>query len=121
MPSSQHFVSLSILLLFLILSSGQVLSHTKGLRPDRHRPFPDGNQTQAELVERQFMRWVKFVGDLKHSVFHKAMNMVFPSFTLTVDKNPATGDFATIQDAIDSLPLINLVRVVIKVNAGVYT
>ena len=121
MPGSKHLVSLSILLLLLTLNSGQVLSHTKGLRPGRHQPFPAGNQTQAELVERQFMRWVKFVGGLKHSVFHRAMNKVFPSFTLTVDKNPAAGDFTTIQDAVDSLPLINLVRVVIRVNAGVYT
>ncbi|XP_043721201.1 probable pectinesterase 53, partial [Telopea speciosissima] len=44
-----------------------------------------------------------------------------PSYTLIVHKNPAAGDFTTIQAAIKSLPFINLVRVVIKVNAGVYT
>lgn len=68
----------------------------------------------------QFMKWVKFVGTLKHSVYKTAKNKIFPSYTLTVDKKPSSGDFTTIQDAIDSLPIINLVRVVIKVHAGVY-
>lgn len=67
------------------------------------------------------MKWVSFVGKLKHTTFKAAKNNVNPSFTLTVDKNAALGDFTCIQDAIDSLPMINLVRVVIKVHAGVYT
>ncbi|KAJ0986359.1 hypothetical protein J5N97_004715 [Dioscorea zingiberensis] len=73
------------------------------------------------MIEVQFMRWVKFMGELRHTLFGKALNKLFPSYTLTVDKNPSAGDFTTIQDAIDSLPFINLVRVVIKVNAGTYT
>ncbi|ONK68484.1 uncharacterized protein A4U43_C05F12210 [Asparagus officinalis] len=116
MPGSQHLI---LLLFLLLLNSGSAKIHTKSLRPNRHHPFLS-NQTQAQLVERQFMRWVNFVGGLKHSIFHRAMNKVFPSFTLIVDKNPATGDFTTIQGAIDSLPFINLVRTVINVNAGVY-
>ncbi|KAE8666849.1 putative pectinesterase 53 [Hibiscus syriacus] len=67
------------------------------------------------------MQWVKFVGSFNHSVFKSAKNKLFPSYTITVDKNPAAGDFTTIQDAIDSLPSVNIVRVVIKVHAGVYT
>ncbi|KAM7277026.1 hypothetical protein ACFE04_018892 [Oxalis oulophora] len=67
------------------------------------------------------MKWVEFVGNLKHSNFKAAKNKLFPSYTLIVDKNPALGDFTTIQDAIDSLPAINLLRVVINVHAGVYT
>lgn len=73
------------------------------------------------MVEQQFMSWVKFVGSLRHSVFGRVMNkFFFISYTITVDKNPAKGDFTTIQDAIDSLPVINLLRVVIKINAGTY-
>lgn len=66
------------------------------------------------------MRWVRYVGGLRHSVFKRALNKVIPSYTLTVDKNPSKGDFTSIQDSIDSLPSVNLVRVVIKVNAGIY-
>ncbi|GFP86747.1 probable pectinesterase 53 [Phtheirospermum japonicum] len=76
--------------------------------------------TQVEDSEHQFMKWVDFVGSLKHSIFRAANNKIFPSFTLTVDRNPLYGDFTSIQDALDSLPLLNLVRVVIRVHAGVY-
>ncbi|KAK9697585.1 hypothetical protein RND81_08G046900 [Saponaria officinalis] len=78
------------------------------------------NMTKSWESEVQFMKWVNFVGSLKHTLFKTAKNKLFPSYTLTVSKNPNTGDFTTIQDAIDSLPIINLVRVVIKVKAGTY-
>ncbi|CAK9172716.1 unnamed protein product [Ilex paraguariensis] len=77
--------------------------------------------TQTQYSEQQFMKWVSFVGSLKHTLFNTANNKLFPSYTVTVDKNPAAGDFTSIQDAIDSLPFVNLLRVVIKVHAGVYT
>ncbi|CAO2176082.1 unnamed protein product [Urochloa humidicola] len=57
----------------------------------------------------------------RDSTFQHALTRAFPSYSLVVDNNPALGDFTTIQDAIDSLPAINLVRVVIRVNAGTYT
>ncbi|XP_009406172.2 probable pectinesterase 53 isoform X1 [Musa acuminata AAA Group] len=109
-----------IIILLVLVDSGQVHCHTKGLRPGRRVP-PRVNSTSAGMVEQQFMRWVRLVGGLRHSVFGRALNKAFPSYTLTVDKNPSVGDFTTIQEAVDSLPLINLVRVVIKVNAGTYT
>lgn len=110
-----------IMILFLF-NCGQTLCHTKGLRPrsPSYKPLPS-NMTRAQFSEQQFMKWVKFVGHLRHSIFKTAKNKLFPSFTLHVAKNPAAGDFTSIQDAIDSLPFINLVRVVIKVHAGVYT
>ncbi|XP_047339189.1 probable pectinesterase 53 [Impatiens glandulifera] len=107
-------------LLLLLLNANHVFSHTKGIRPKRFDQFLTPNTTQVELSETQFMKWVEFVGTLKHSLFKPSKNKVFPSFSLTVDKNPATGDFTSIQDAIDSLPTVNLIRVVIKVHAGVY-
>lgn len=114
-----HICSLFIILLLNI--STQTLSHTKGLKPKRNTWKQLGaNLTQTQYAEQQFMKWVNFVGSLNHSLFTVATNKLFPSFTLTVDRNPATGDFTTIQDAIDSLPFVNLVRVVIKVHAGVY-
>ncbi|KAJ8444480.1 hypothetical protein Cgig2_024044 [Carnegiea gigantea] len=67
------------------------------------------------------MKWVNFVGSLKHSLFKTAKNKLSPSHTLTVSKKHGSGHFTSIQAAIDSLPTINLVRVVIKVKSGVYT
>lgn len=121
--SQQVFYVAVILLLFC---SGQTLSHSKGLKLQpknsaHSRHLPTQNLTQAQIAELQFMKWVRFVGRLKHSVFKTAKNKLYPSFTLTVAKSRGAGDFTSIQDAIDSLPFINLVRVVIKVHAGVYT
>jgi pectinesterase len=100
-----------------------VAGHSRGIRPGRggaEAPFP-ANATRAEMIERQFMEWVRYMGSLRHSTFQHALARAFPSYSLVVDKNPAFGDFTTIQAAIDSLPPINLVRVVIRVNAGTYT
>ncbi|XP_010267113.1 PREDICTED: probable pectinesterase 53 [Nelumbo nucifera] len=113
---------LCITLVLLLLNPNQTLCHTKGVRPRKSAGVNlSTNVTKTQLAEQQFMKWVKFVASLKHSLFSTAKNKLFPSYILTVSKNPAAGDFTSIQDAIDSLPFINLVRVVIKVNAGVYT
>ncbi|KAL0345170.1 UNVERIFIED_CONTAM: putative pectinesterase 53 [Sesamum radiatum] len=121
MPSLQ---ACFIALLVLLLNAGPATCHTKGIRPRKSGAWGKQftvNMTQVQYSEQQFMKWVDFVGSLKHSLFRTAKNKLFPSYTLTVDRNPAYGDFTSIQDAIDSLPMINLVRVVIKVHAGVYT
>ncbi|KAL6620557.1 hypothetical protein ACP70R_035696 [Stipagrostis hirtigluma subsp. patula] len=118
----------------LLVASGEVAAgrrhghghgHTKSLRPGRGgaaaKPYPV-NATAAEAIERQFTRWVRFMGGLGHSTFNRALNRaLFPTRTIVVDKNPAAGNFTSIQAAVDSLPLINLARVVIRVNAGTYT
>ncbi|XP_052198570.1 probable pectinesterase 53 [Diospyros lotus] len=122
MPHFRHILC-NILVLLVLLDAKQTLCHSK---KHRHKGSPGLPLTtnitgQAQVPEQQFMRWVNFVGSLKHSLFKAAKNKLFPSYTLTVDKNPAAGDFTSIQDAIDSLPFANLVRVVIKVHAGVYT
>ena len=115
--NSVHLFVLTILL----LNSGQTLCHTKGLRTRNPRGVPPMmNASRVQFSEQQFMKWVTFVGSLKHSVFKAAKNKIFPSYTLIVAKNPSAGDFTTIQEAIDSLPFINLVRVIIKIRAGVY-
>lgn len=107
------------LLLIIVHYPNSVFCHTKGIRP-RKRALP-ANATDAQLAEQLFMKWVRFMGRLRHSFFSTAKNRIFPSFTLVVDKNPSKGDFTSIQDAVDSLPFLNLVRVVIKVHEGVYT
>lgn len=125
MARYQSLISITLLctILVIINSTTQVMCHTKGLRPGRHvpiNPFPE-NSTRTQLIEKRFLKWVQFIGGLDHSIFKQALNKLFPSYSITVDKNPAAGDFTSIQAALDSLPLINLVRVVIKVNAGTYT
>ena len=115
------FILLAVLLLFL-QNSSRVHCHTKGLRPRRSEGKGlSTNMTRVQYSEEQFMKWVNFVGSLKHSVFKAVKNKLVASYTLHVDKDPSVGDFTSIQEAIDSLPFINLVRVVIKVHAGVYT
>ncbi|XP_020105481.1 probable pectinesterase 53 isoform X2 [Ananas comosus] len=128
MLSFSHLSISFLLFLFLFLSSPiHVLSHTKHLRPGpdpNPNPNPDpfpANATRAQLIEERFTRWVRFIGGLRHSAFQGGLNKPFPSRTVTVDKNPKFGDFTSIQSAVDSLPLINLARVVVRVNAGVYT
>lgn len=111
-----------ILTLTLLQNASLTLSHTKGIRPKKSSSaiqLPT-NMTQVQFSEKQFLKWVDFVGSLNHSLFKTAKNKLVASYTLTVDRNPATGDFTTIQDAIDSLPSVNLVRVVIRIHAGVY-
>lgn len=106
-------------------------THTRRLRPGKGgaaaaagaaaKPYPV-NATRVEAIERQFTRWVRFMGAPGHSSYNRALNRaILPARTLVVDKTPGAGDFTSIQAAVDSLPLINLARVVIKVNAGTYT
>uniref|UniRef100_A0A0D9V5H7 Pectinesterase n=1 Tax=Leersia perrieri TaxID=77586 RepID=A0A0D9V5H7_9ORYZ len=107
--------------LLVAVAPGGVAGHTRGVRPGNQQPsFPE-NATRVEAIERQFMEWVRYMGGLQHSTLHHALARAFPSYTLVVDKNPAFGDFTTIQAAVDSIPVINLVRVVIKINSGTYT
>ncbi|XP_057447236.1 probable pectinesterase 53 [Lotus japonicus] len=121
--SNLHCIfSLLAVLLLLMQNPSGIHCHTKGIRP--RRSVGNGlsnNMSRVLESEKQFMKWVDFVGSLKHTVFKAAKNKLFASYTLYVDKNPAAGDFTSIQEAIDSLPSINTVRVVIKVHAGVYS
>nr|CAB3474216.1 unnamed protein product [Digitaria exilis] len=126
-PREQFFACIAMAAVTLLAPPAcGVAGHSHGMRPGAHggaaEPPPfTVNATRAEAIERQFMEWVRYMGGLRHSTFQHALARAFPSYSLVVDKNPALGDFTTIQAAIDSLPAINLVRVVIRVNAGVYT
>ncbi|GMH18052.1 hypothetical protein Nepgr_019893 [Nepenthes gracilis] len=114
-----------LLLLLLLLSASQTRCNSSSSSSRKSSPSRTEEPTGKNLVQsqsaEQFMKWVRFVGSLKHTLYAASKNKAFPSFTLTVSKNPATGDFTSIQDAVDSLPPINVLRVVIKVKAGVYT
>lgn len=122
--SNLHYVFNFVLLLVLLLMQNPTttMCRTTGMQP-RHSSVISSttNMTRIQFSEQQFMKWIKFVGGLRHSVFGIAKNKLFPSYTLHVTKKPSHGQFSTIQGAIDSLPFLNLVRVVIKVHAGAYT
>ncbi|KAK9715428.1 hypothetical protein RND81_06G164400 [Saponaria officinalis] len=119
------FFSLLLLILLQIITTNKITCHGR-IHHHQHKHEKSNpkqltiNMTKTYESEMEFMKWVNFVGSLKHTLFKTAINKLFPSYILTVSKNPNTGDFTTIQDAIDSLPLINLVRVIIKVKSGIY-
>ncbi|KAG5376555.1 hypothetical protein IGI04_041151 [Brassica rapa subsp. trilocularis] len=118
--SSSQAPILILPVLIILLCSTQTQCHTKGLRLRPRNQKIVNSTSQTQNPEEEFLKWVRYVGSLKHTVFKAAKNKLFASYTLTVHKKHNKGDFTKIQDAIDSLPLINLVRVVIKVHAGVY-
>ncbi|KAL9461691.1 hypothetical protein AB3S75_004645 [Citrus x aurantiifolia] len=75
------------------------------------------------VVEQGYLNWVNFKQHalhLNHSLFQKAKNKFKPCKTIKVNKNPRLGNFVTVQKAINSLPVINLCRVVIFISAGTY-
>ncbi|KQK05323.1 probable pectinesterase 53 isoform X2 [Brachypodium distachyon] len=96
-------------------------------------PAKKRNETrEAEAIELGFTSWVQYMGGPEHSAFLRALRLnvdvpargasfLSPVRTLVVDKSPGAGNFTSIQAAVDSLPLINLARVVIRVNPGTYT
>ncbi|MQL98695.1 hypothetical protein Taro_031417 [Colocasia esculenta] len=85
-------------------------------------PPPSGDGPEVPVVGDAYMNWVKQMGSPTHSPYARAANRLTPCKVLTVDKkNPGVGRFASVQEAINSLPAINLCRVVIYVHAGIYT
>lgn len=117
--SNLHFIFYGLVVILFLQNPSATQCHTKGIRPKPGNGLST-NMTRVEFSEQQFMKWVKFVGGLKHSVFRTANNKHFPSHTLHVSKKHGKGGFSSIQAAIDSLPFINVVRVVIKVHVRVY-
>ncbi|KAL2342577.1 hypothetical protein Fmac_003862 [Flemingia macrophylla] len=119
--SNLHIIFYGLVVVILLLHNPSATQcHTKGIRPKPGNGLST-NMTRVQFSEQQFMKWVRFVGGLRHSIFRTANNKLFPSHTLHVSKNHGKGYFTSIQAAIDSVPFINVVRVVIKVHAGVYT
>lgn len=72
------------------------------------------------VTEEAYRSWVKQMGSSKHPVFQRAKNKLKPCMTIQVHKDRRFGDFASVQKAIDSLPMVNLCRVVISIGAGIY-
>ncbi|KAF8377874.1 hypothetical protein HHK36_031262 [Tetracentron sinense] len=82
--------------------------------------FSRNGSNRVVVIEEAYLNWIKQMGSLTHSLFKKGENKLKPCLTITVNKDPRSGDFVTIQKAIDSLPEVNLCRVVISIHAGTY-
>lgn len=95
-----------LLLIFLLASASSTLN-------------ADGSN-ELVMTEEAYRSWVKRVGSFKHSVFQKAKNKLKPCLTIKVDKDQSLGHFASVQKAVDSLPVNNPCRVVISIGAGIY-
>uniref|UniRef100_A0A6N2LAE7 Pectinesterase n=1 Tax=Salix viminalis TaxID=40686 RepID=A0A6N2LAE7_SALVM len=70
--------------------------------------------------EEDYLKWLQHMGSFKHSLFQKAKNKFKPCLTMKVSSKPRSGEFPTLQKAINSLPVINNCRVVISISAGTY-
>lgn len=108
-----------VVLLAILTACSGVDSRRNEQQPlSRHSP----KRSQRLKTESDFTEWVRQVGNVGRSGrFKLAKNKFVPSFYIVVDPVDGVGDFTSVQDAIDSLPVINIVRVLIKINAGVYT
>lgn len=80
------------------------------------------HRTSNELMitKNAYVNWLQHMGSLNHSVFEEAKNQFTPCKKIKVHKNPRLGDYTTLQQAINSIPVINNCRVVISVSAGTY-
>lgn len=117
-------VAFVVLLAILMAWSGPPGAESR--RNTQNHNFPvarsSPKRSQRLKIESDFTKWVRQMGNMGHSGrFKPAMNKFVPSFYIVVNPVDGVGDFTSVQAAIDSLPLINIVRVVIKINAGVYT
>lgn len=67
-----------------------------------------------------YLNWVKRMGSRNHSVFQEGKNKYEPCKCIKVNKNPRLGHFTTVQQTIDSIPIINSCRVVISISPSIY-
>lgn len=99
-----------LLLLIFLLGSVSATFNADGYR-----------ELKLKATEEGYRSWVSKMGSLRHSVFQKAENGLKPCCrNIKVDKDQRFGDFASVQKAIDSIPAVNLCRVVISISAGIY-
>ncbi|RWR81761.1 putative pectinesterase 53 [Cinnamomum micranthum f. kanehirae] len=77
--------------------------------------------SQSVVVQEGYLKWIKQMSSLRHSVFQKAEKQKHkPCLTIKVEKKTGAGDFVSIQRAIDSIPEVNLCRVIISIGPGAY-
>lgn len=115
-------------LIFLLRSLSLCLSSTMFLKLlllvsllERANSWAASNMSNEFIaVENAYMKWVTQQASMKQPVFQKRKNKFKPCRIIKVNKNPRLGDFVTVQKAINSLPVVNLCRVVIYISSGIY-
>ncbi|KAK4486000.1 hypothetical protein RD792_008658 [Penstemon davidsonii] len=75
---------------------------------------------ELKNTEQMYLNWVKNTGSRNRSIFMEAKNKFQPCKTVKVHKNSKLGDFTTVQQALNSIPLFNPCRVVITISPGTY-
>ncbi|CAN4078784.1 unnamed protein product [Withania somnifera] len=78
------------------------------------------NTLRMANQKHDYLNWINRMSSRNHSVFQEAKNKLEPCKFNKVNKNLKYGDVTTVQEAIDSIPIINSCRVVISISPGTY-
>ncbi|KAF7136273.1 hypothetical protein RHSIM_Rhsim08G0035100 [Rhododendron simsii] len=100
--------TLKLFLLILLVQNTNSVSHKKG------------SEKRLVVIQEAHQKWVKHMGSFNHSLSQRGNNKPKPCLRIKVHKNPKKGKFVSVQEAINSLPVVNLCRVVISVSKGIY-
>ncbi|XP_039044342.1 probable pectinesterase 53 [Hibiscus syriacus] len=96
------------LLMFVVLLIGATFSVTSS------------SLSQYEVIEKQYLNWVRHRSFHKQSLFGKPKNKLKPCLNIRVNKKPSLAGFSSVRKAIRPIPIINQCRVVISIGAGTY-
>lgn len=99
--------SLKLFLLIFLVQNTNSVSHKKG------------SEKRLVVNEEAHKKWVKHMSSFNHSL-SQGNNKSKPCLRIKVHKNTKKGNFVSVQEAINSLPDVNLCRVVISVSKGIY-
>lgn len=102
-----YSLSLAILVLIVFANVANSKSHSR-------------RYNKLKNDKRMYLKWVKTMSSRNHSIFQEAKNKFQPCKTIKVHKNPKYGDYTTVKQAINSIPLYNPCRVVVYVSPGTY-
>lgn len=121
-PLTPHHQPYHLLLLLLVLHFQMFLRlFLLILQLESRSSLVQCNGSQSVVVQEGYLKWIKQMSSLRHSVFQKAEKQKHkPCLTIKVEKKTGAGDFVSVQRAIDSIPEVNLCRVIISIGPGAY-
>ncbi|KAL7089836.1 hypothetical protein ACP275_12G002300 [Erythranthe tilingii] len=117
MGSKKKLCVATTMLLILFLSNIVTTANSSKSHSKKKTKFNELRKT-----EKRYFDWIKRMSSRNHSTnsFVEAKNKFEPCKFIKVNKNPKLGDFTTVKNAINSIPLFNPCRVVISVSPGTY-